>query len=53
MATLYRTRSPEVFLEKSVLKICSKFTGRRTPMPKCDFNAVVKKLAAYFQNTFS
>ena len=24
---LYRTSHPEVFLEKGVLKICSKFTG--------------------------
>ena len=36
--------TPEVFLGKDILKICSKFTGelpcRRTPMPQCDFNKV-------------
>ena len=62
----FRSNHPKVFLEKHVLKICSKFTGR-TPMPKCDFNKVAKELywnltstwafsckyAAYFQNTFS
>ena len=32
-----RSRPPEVFLGKSVLKICNKFTGEH-PLPKCDFN---------------
>ena len=40
-----RSSHPEVFFEKGVLKICSKFTGEypcRIPMPKCDFNIVSK-----------
>ena len=59
----YRSSLPEVFLGKGVLKICSKIY-RRTSMPKCDFNKVLKQLywnhtsawvlfcrfAAYFQN---
>ena len=62
---IFRSSTPEVFLEKSVLQIYSKFC-RRTPIPRCDFHKVVKQLywnhtsawvfsckfAAYFQNTF-
>ena len=44
-----RSTHPEVFLEKGVLKLCSKFY-RRTPMPKCEFSC---KFTAYFQNSFS
>ena len=34
----FRSSHPEVFLVKGVLKICSKFTGKR------DFNKVAKQL---------
>ena len=63
-----RSSRPEVFSEKGVLKICSKFTGEHL---KCNFNEVALELhmlcnltnhtsawvffckfAAYFQNTF-
>ena len=61
-----RSRAPEVFMQKGILKIGSKFF-RRTSMAKCNFNKVVKQLywnhtlawvfswkfAAYFQNIFS
>ena len=36
----FRISSLEVFIGKSVLKICSKFSGKRTLMPKCDFYKV-------------
>ena len=59
-----RSSLPEVFLRKSVLKICSEFTVEH-PCQKCDFNKVALQLywnrtsawgfyckfAAYFQNT--
>ena len=62
--TLIRRRRPEVFLRKGVLKNAANL--QETPMPKCDFNKVVKQIywnhipawvffctfAAYFQNTF-
>ena len=61
-----RSRAPEVFMQKGILKIGSKFF-RRTSMAKCNFNKVAKQLywnhtlawvfswkfAAYFQNIFS
>ena len=64
---LYKNRShPEVFLGKSVLKICSKFTGehpcRSVMLIKLLCNqtwnhtsalAFTCKVVAYFQNTFS
>ena len=48
----YRSGPPEVFLGKSVLKVCSKprcseniqQIYRRTPLPKRDFNKVAKQL---------
>ena len=42
----YGTRSSplDLLLEKGVTKICNKFTGWRTLMPKCDFNRIVKQL---------
>ena len=63
--TIYRSSHPEVFLGKSVLKICSNFTGEHPC--RSDFNKVPLqrywnrtsawvfscKFAAYFQNTFS
>ena len=36
---LFRSSPPDVFLGKSVLKICCKYTGK-TPLPKYDFNKV-------------
>ena len=50
----FRSRHPKVFLEKGVLKICSKFTGehpcRSAISTKLQSNC--KFPAAYFQNTF-
>ena len=48
----YRSNRPEVFLGKSVPKICSKFTEEHqsvisiefTHYPKCDFNKVAKQI---------
>ena len=58
---LTRSSHPEVFLEKDVLKICSKFTGEllcRSVIPiKLLSNhasawVFSRKFAAFFQNTF-
>ena len=38
-----RSRAPEVFMQKGILKIGSKFF-RRTSMAKCNFNKVAKQL---------
>ena len=43
-----RSSHLEVFLGKSVLKLCSKFT-REHPIPKYDFNKVAKQL--YWNHT--
>ena len=43
---MFRRGHPVMFLEKGVLKICSKFTG--TPMRKCDFNKATLKLDLVF-----
>ena len=40
---VYRNSPSEVFLGKGVLKKKQQI-DRRTPMPKCDFNKVVKQL---------
>ena len=40
-----RSIRPEVFLEKGVLKICSKFI----PMPKRDFSKVAALLKSHFR----
>ena len=48
MVTTYRSSHPEVFYEKCVLKICSKFT-REHPCRSMVFSC---KFAAYFLNTF-
>ena len=42
LQNIVRCSSPEVFLGKGALKICSKFSYRRTPMPKSDFNKVAR-----------
>ena len=46
--TKSRSSHPEVFLGKSVLKICSKVTGEHL----CR-SVIPRKFAAYFQSTFS
>ena len=38
--TSNRSSPPKVFVGKGALKIFSKLTGK--PMPKCDFNKVVR-----------
>ena len=44
----------QVFLEKSVLKICTKFTGEHSCRSAISVNLVFScKFAEYFQNTFS
>ena len=62
MLKLQTTRSghPEVFLRKSVLKICSKFTGKHSCQSVISIKlqstliwALSCKFAGYFQNTFS
>ena len=56
--SVFRSGRPAVFLGKSVLKICSKFTGEHpyrsvisATFLKSHFG--IGKFAAYFQNTFS
>ena len=48
MVTTYGSSHPEVFYEKCILKICSKFT-RDHPCGSMVFSC---KFAAYFLNTF-
>ena len=42
LQNIVRCSPPEVFLGKGVLKICSKISYRRTPIPKSDFNKVAR-----------
>ena len=54
--TMYRRSYPGVFLRKSVLKVCSKFTGEHQLQLYCNCTSLwvfFCKFAAYFQNAFS
>ena len=49
--TLSRSSSPEVFLRKGVLKICSKFTGKH-PCRLCNFIEITLRLLHIFRAHF-
>ena len=52
LKTPFRSSHPDVFLEKSVLKISDKFTGEYPSLNPSSAWVFSCKCAAYFQNTF-